>query len=123
MVKSAERRIARYKGKIDPDVYRSRISALGEEMKKEAEVGQTAVTNIQAQVRSILDEHGINPVFAMPYQACAQELGALVRKFSGKTLEAEADLVLDKWYARGLVCEVLEDIAKMFGITWTCPTY
>ena len=122
MVRPAETRIKKYKAKVDADVVRSRISAYGEEMKTLQEVKQAEVTDVQNAVRSILDNHGINPVFTMPYMACALEVYRIIKKYSGTTKENEAKIALDKWFARGCNGEVLADIASYFGISWSPPS-
>ena len=122
MVRDATTRVQKFKAKVDADVIRSRIAAYGDYMKQLQETKQAEVTEVQSAVRSILDEHGINPVFTMPYMACALELYKITKKYSGTTKENEAKICLDKWYARGLNAEVLVDIANYFGISWTAPS-
>jgi len=122
MVRDATTRVMKYKAKVDADVVRSRIAAYGDYMKQQQETKQAEVTEVQNAVRDILDEHGINPVFTMPYMACALELYGISKKYKGKTKENECKICLDKWHARGLQADVLVDIANYFGISWTPPS-
>jgi len=130
MVKEATRRIAKYKAKIDADVIRSRISAYGDAMKTYQETGQTEVATVQADIKGIVDNHGIAPTLVIPFMRLGVRLYKLSKKHTGSVFENEAVLELDKEYRRlvnsGFSAEkagaVLADIANYFGVTWTPPS-
>ena len=67
---------------------------------------------VESQVRQILNCHGVPTISNPYYHACARELGKLVRQeLPGSMMAVECRLLIDKWWGRGLVREVLRDIA------------
>lgn len=123
MVRSAEARKRKYESKIDADVVRSRISAQKTYMVEQMESRAAELATIEANVKAIVESQTtpISSIMVPFYLNAARELYKLSKKFSGTTLNKEADVVLDKWCARGLTGTVLQEIAGLFGISWTPP--
>jgi len=123
MVRPAVYRKAKYEGKIDPEVIRSRITALKATMAEQMESRAAELATIETNIKAIIDA-APTAVFAhmVPaYLNVGRELYRLSKKFAGKTFEVEAKLVCDKWLARGLNKDILVKIAELFGVAWTPP--
>jgi len=118
MVREATWRVKKYGAKIDPDAVRIRFEKQGEDMKTQQQARLSELAELQGKVRNILNSHGVNPAFTMPYMAVSNELYGLSRRFNAKTFANEAIIVLDKWKARGCLQAVLTDIAALFGVTY-----
>jgi len=111
----------KYKGKIDPDVVRTRFVALKDLMFEQTEAKFSDLETMENQVKSICEAAGV-PTITIPfYLNYGRELYKKSLKFTGLSLQNEADLIADKWQARGLDRAVLVDIAAAFGIT--IPAY
>jgi len=129
MVRPADKRLTVYKGKIEPDVVRSRFAALKDYMGAEQEVRQSEIAKIQADIKGILDTNGVAPTLVVPFMRLAMRLYGLSRKHSELAFENEAKFELDKEYnrlvksgmAEARVGPILTAIAKYFNITWSPP--
>jgi hypothetical protein len=120
MVRSAERRKAKYEAKVDADVFRSRILAQKTAMVTNMESAAADLATTEAEVKRVI-ENMTTPVYghSIPaYLNVGRQLYKLSKKFSGATLNAEAQTVLVKWKAKGLDHHGLVEIAKLFGITY-----
>lgn len=121
MVKSADRRKAKYQAKIDPDVMRARILAQQTDMVTNAEGAFANLAQIENEVKACIMNLTVTvPSIMVPaYMNVGRQLWKLQQKFSGTTYAAEAQLVLTKWQARGLIYTPLKAIALLFGFTYT----
>jgi hypothetical protein len=120
MVREASLRKKKYEAKIDADVQRSRILALKESMVEQQEGMTASLATLETELKRVVEGQA-TPVFGhqMPaYLNVARELWSKQRKFSGKTVEGEYAIVLDKWFAKGLNKWILRSIGKLFGITY-----
>jgi len=120
MVRDASLRKAKYEGKIDADVMRSRILALKDSMVAQVESKFADLATLEAEVKRVVEGQK-TPVYShlIPfYLNVGRELYRLQKRFTGSTYSSEAKISIDKWKARGLVQSVLTDIAKLFGITY-----
>jgi len=125
MVRSAEKRIATYGSKIDADVIRSRISALKSTMVESASVKQAEISQIQADVKTKLEELGYPPEFTVPFMKIAMYIYGLKNKHSGEMLKTEVSAYISaqatKLYAvlkdEAKVKSYLEWVLAYFGIT------
>ncbi len=79
-----------------------------------------ALTTMEDEVKQVLDGLGL-PVIQYPfYLSYGRELWRITheRNMSGESAAIEADILLNKWVARGLVRSALEKIRKdVFNIS------
>lgn len=118
MAKTASERIAKYKLKFDPTVVGSRFTAVKDLAGSKVEVKQTELTQIRNDIRVILNENGIDPLFTAPYLSFANKLYGLME--SGATpeaLQATAQAYAQVWIARGCNSTVINDILVYFGFS------
>jgi len=111
----------KYKVKIDPDVVRTRFVGLKDLMVEQTEAKFADLVTFENQTKHICEAAGVPTILIPFYLNYARELYKKSIKFTGVTLQNEADLIADKWQARGLDRAVLVDIAAAFGIT--IPAY
>jgi hypothetical protein len=80
----------------------------------------TAIVSMESQVKQVLDGLGL-PVIQYPFYLCyGRELWHITHQteMSGESAAVDAQVLLDKWVARGLVQSALEKIRKdVFNIT------
>jgi len=123
MVREASRRKQKYEAKIDADVIRSRILAHKASMVEQMESRLADLATVEAEVKRVIEGDETPPYgHEIPaYLNVGRELYRISKRFTGGSFTQEAEIVLDKWYARGLKDFLLEEIAKLFGKTWTAP--
>jgi hypothetical protein len=120
MAISAVRRAAAYAAKLDSAVVKTRIDARKTDMISEAGAAQADQASIEAKTRAVIGGAtvAVQTILVPAYLAFSRKLGALVRKHSGKTATAEAQLQGDLWVARGLDTAVIDAIAlDVHGLT------
>lgn len=124
MVREATLRKKKYESKIDADVIRSRIEKLKDTMVSQVSDRYPELATIEANVKAVVEAitPAIPSMFLPAYLNVGRELYGLSRRFSGATFGLEAQVCLNKWYARGLNASALQGIAKLFGVTWTPPS-
>jgi len=121
MVRDASRRKQKYEAKIDADVMRSRILAHKASMVEQMEAKTADLATLEAEVKRVI-EGQTTPVYGhqVPaYLNVGRELYRLSKHFSATTFTSEAEIVLDKWKARGLDVGLLNAVATLFGKTYT----
>jgi len=121
MVRDASLRKAKYEGKIDADVARTRILALKTGMVTQMEAKTAELATLEAETKRVL-EGQTTPIYGhqIPaYLNVSRQLYKLSKKFSGTTFNSEAEIILDKWKAKGLLTWALTLIAKLYGYTYT----
>jgi len=121
MVRSADRRVQKYEGKIDADVSRSRILALKTTMVEQQQTRQAELATNEAEIKKVVEGRTTPVIYghAIPaYLNVGRQLYALSKKFGATTFTAEAKEVCDKWRTKGLDWVVLRDIAKLYGVTY-----
>jgi len=120
MVREASRRKQKYEAKIDADVMRSRILAQKTMMVEQQEARQADLATLEAETKRVI-EGQTTPIYGhqIPaYLNVARELYGKSKTFGGKTFDVEAEVILDKWKAKGLSQWALTLIAKLFGYTY-----
>jgi len=119
MVRDASRRKQKYEGKIDADVMRSRILALKDGMVEQMEAKTADLATLETEVKRVIEAQQTVFTHLIPaYLNVGRQLYKLQKNFGGNTFKAEADIVLDKWKAKGLTVAILTEIAKLFGVTY-----
>lgn len=120
MVRTADRRKAKYEAKIDADVQRSRILAQKDSMVTNAEGMFAQLAQMEQEVKVAIMNLAITvPSIMIPaYLNVGRELWKKQQKFTGKTYNQECALTLAKWASRGLIASALTAVAALFGVTY-----
>jgi hypothetical protein len=125
MVRDATRRLAKYSGKINPDVIKNRFEVLKDSMIEQETDQFAALVSKETAIKNLLVGWGV-PTIAVPfYLSYGRELYGLTRKHTGLILQQEAELATKKWKdpARGLNSYYLQVIASdVFGIDVSAAT-
>jgi len=117
VVRKAEYRYRKYKGKIDPDVIAGRFDALKAHMDIMVAGEFPKLVEFEMKTKAILTKHGVYSWQFPFYYNVAREMYAKAKKFAGDTLVALAQIIANKWVTRGLNADIVAEIIALFGIT------
>jgi len=106
------RRVGRWKAKFTPELAAQTTARIFDDMTERYEASMVALSSMEAQVKQTLDKSGISTMFIVFYLDYGRQLFRLShgRTISGPTLAREAQVLLEKWQARGLDPDVLAAI-------------
>ena len=106
------RRVSRWKAKFSPDIAAQTTSRIFADMTERYEAAMVALSSMEVQTKQVLDASGIDTMYIVFYLDFARQLFRLShgRSISGPTLAKEAQVLLEKWQARGLNPVVLAAI-------------
>ena len=106
------RRISRWKAKFSPDIAAQTTSRIFADMTERYEAAMVALTTMETETKQVLSASGIDTMYIVFYLDYARQLFRLShgRTISGPTLAREAQVLLEKWQARGLDPAVLAAI-------------
>jgi hypothetical protein len=106
------RRVSRWKAKYTPELAAQTTARIFDDMAERYESSMVALSSMEVQVKQTLDKSGISTMFIVFYLDYARQLFRLShgRTISGPTLAREAQVLLEKWQARGLDPDVLAAI-------------
>jgi hypothetical protein len=120
MVRKSEDRTAKYTGKIDADVMKTRVTAMRPIMISQQGSRLSELADLEVKIKAILEDPPVGiTIFTYQFPAYlsyGKELYGKVRRFNAQALTKEAQLVMNKWASRGLICDILNRIASIFGI-------
>jgi len=116
MVKDAETRKKKFEAKVDSEVLKLQTTALKPLMVEGQAKYMPSVASLEVKVKSFLEQQGIGTLQIRDYLNFAREMLRLVSKFEGSTLNAEAQLKVNKWTDRGLNSSLLCSIANLLGV-------
>lgn len=115
-VRPAGYRRKKYEAKIDGVIIGQRFTAQKENMVDQTDERFAELVKIEDDVKSILESNAV-PTIQIPfYLNYARELYRLKKAFTGGTLTAEAEVLQNKWIARGLDLSMLNGIKRYFAI-------
>jgi hypothetical protein len=118
----SEKRIAKYIAKTAPTTVGLKIAAMLESMKSNFTPVTEDLVDMMTlvQIELAANHPAVHTIDYGRYYAYAEELWKLLRTTSQPTADAEAQIIHDKWEARGLVTATLIAIASnVFNITVT----
>ena len=97
------RRVSRWKAKFSPDIAAQTTSRIFADMTERYEAAMVALSSMETQAKQVLDASGIDTMYIVFYLDYARQLFRLShgRSISGPTLAREAQVLLEKWRARG----------------------
>jgi len=106
------RRVSRWKAKFSPDIAAQTTARIFADMTERYEAAMVALSSMETQTKQVLDASGIDTMYIVFYLDYARQLFRLShgRTISGPTLAREAQVLLEKWQARGLRPDVLAAI-------------
>ncbi len=113
------KRIARWNAKYNTERVKETLDSLRPDMLQSVVATFPQLADMETQVKQVLDGLGLPTVNYPFYLAYGRELFRLTRQgISGESVAIEAQVLLEKWVARGLVRSALEKIRKdVFNIT------
>jgi hypothetical protein len=120
MVRDAQKRLKKYEDKVDPEVLKKQTEALKPGMVRAQGAYFPQITTVEQRIKALVEAQGVSTLQVRDYLNYGRELYELTSKFSGQTLNSEAQNRLNKWTARGLDGATLYHIAKLFGLA---PSY
>ena len=128
MVREQVYRQKKYEAKVTGDVVKARFDALKEVMAEQtsARFGELAIIEDSIK-KEILEPAGVPSIQIPFYLNVARELYSKSRMFTGATFQMEGQLIGQKWVARGLKKDIVNQILQKFGVpplpdTSTQPT-
>ena len=116
-------RIAKWDAKFKTDRVKSALDDMRPTMFTNVQAVFPLIAAMELQVKQVLDGLGVSVAQYAMYLAFGRELWALTRKeISGESAAMEADVLLQKWVARGMAQAVLEAIrTQVFNIVAPTP--
>jgi hypothetical protein len=119
MPNDPSRRIANWDAKYDTAVIKALIDKKRPSMLSHVESQFAAIVSMEIQVKQTLDGIGA-PVIQYPFYLCfGRELWHITHEteMSGESAALEAQVLVDKWVARGLAKSTLEAVrTNVFNI-------
>ena len=118
------RRISRWKAKFSPDIAAQTTSRIFADMTARYEASMLALNSMELNTKQVLSASGIDTMYIVFYLDFARQLFRLShgRSISGPTLAREAQVLLEKWAARGLRADVLAAIRyEVFSVPAPAP--
>jgi acyl-CoA reductase-like NAD-dependent aldehyde dehydrogenase len=97
------RRISRWKAKYSPEIAAQTTARIIADMTERYEASVVALTTMETETKQVLSASGIDTMYIVFYLDFARQLFRLShgRSISGPTLAREAQVLLEKWAARG----------------------
>jgi trimethylamine:corrinoid methyltransferase-like protein len=106
------RRIEAWKVKTTPERTKQVLEARQVAMQARYEAVMTQLCAMETQVKTVLNAAGVHTSLYVPYLNFGRQLWKLTRQqeISGQSFAMAAQVLLDKWHARGLDSEILAAI-------------
>ena len=118
------RRLSRWQAKYSPEIAAQTTSRIYADMSERYEAAMVALTTMETETKQVLSASGIDTMYIVFYLDFARQLFRLShgRSISGPTLAREAQVLLEKWQARGLRPDVLAAIRyQVFSVPPPTP--
>jgi hypothetical protein len=113
------KRIEAWKAKLTPERTKQVLEARREVMQQRYEAVMLLLCAMETQVKAVLNARGVHTSLYVPYLNFGRQLWKLSRQqeISGESFAMAAQVLLDKWEARGLNPTVLAAIrTEVFDI-------
>jgi len=106
------KRIESWDVKFDTERVKQVLDRKRERMFERYAAAMTALWDIEVKTKQTLDQAGVSTSLYVPYLDFARQLYKLsrVRRISGNSFAEAAQVLLDKWAARGMNPDVLSAI-------------
>jgi len=119
MVREAEKRQRKFEAKVDAEVLSRQTTALKPLMVKGQRAYFPQIASLEQRIKTLVEAKGVKTLEVRDYLNYGREILDLSKRFSGTTLQAEAQLKTDKWSARGLDGFTLKEVAMLVGVNVT----
>jgi hypothetical protein len=108
------RRISRWKAKYSPEIAAQTTARIYADMTARYEASMVALNSMELDTKQVLSASGIDTMYIVFYLDYARQLYKLSREqgISGESFAMAAQVLLDKWAARGCDPKVLAKIRK-----------
>ena len=119
-----EKRLAKWQVKYNLEHVKDTLNAMRDDMAKHYQEAMTQVWIMENKVREVINACGVSTSQYVPYLNFGRQLYKLSREqqISGETFAMAAQVLLDKWAARGCDPEVLAKIrTDVFDISAPKP--
>jgi hypothetical protein len=113
------KRIEAWNAKATPERTKQVLDARHADMQRRYAVAMTALCSIEGQIKTTLNAQGVHTSLYVPYLNYGRQLWKLSRQqeISGESAAMAAQVLLDKWAARGLNPKVLAAVrTEVFDI-------
>ncbi|MEM4924905.1 MAG: hypothetical protein QXE70_11115 [Ignisphaera sp.] len=128
-VTPAEKRIERFKQKLDPDIIANIIDQYKDVMIQKQTARFAEIANYQSYVKQLLAKYGIVAELTIAFMKVGGKLYNLVRKHELSVAQNEAIHYLNMTYCKYVtvfksqetIAKILSEISAFFGIEWTAP--
>ncbi|MBM3313673.1 hypothetical protein FJY70_03660 [candidate division WOR-3 bacterium] len=113
------KRIEAWNVKATPERTKQVLDARHEEMKKRYAAAMAELCSVETQVKTTLNAQGVHTSLYVPYLNFGRQLWKLCRQqeIEGESAAMAAQVLLDKWAARGLNPKVLAAVRfEVFSI-------
>jgi len=113
------RRLSRWKAKYSPEIAAQTTARIYADMTERYQASMVALCAMETETKQVLSASGIDTMYIVFYLDFARQLFRLShgRSISGPTLAKEAQVLLEKWQARGLNPAVLAAIrTEVFSV-------
>jgi len=123
MVRPSDRRQKKFEAKVDAEVLARQTRALKPLMVMGQSVYFPDIAAVESKVKTLVEAQAVTSLQVRDYLNFGREMYRLSKRFSSTTLNAEAQVRVDKWVSRGLDGSLLVKTAQLFGVTPTAlPT-
>lgn len=100
------KRIDRYKKKIRGLILPGQAAEFGTEVERQV--------RIEREVKKMLEDNGVQPIFNHFYMVFAKKIVGLTEKHAAETAYRESDIAIREWWLRGLDRVVLRQIRHYY---------
>jgi hypothetical protein len=117
-------RLIAWETKTDTGRMKQTLDALRPNMLKHYEAAVASLCEMETKARQTLNAAGVHTIMYVPYLSYARQLFKLSRQqgISGESFALGAQVLLDKWAARGLDSAVLARIrTEVFDVVAPAP--
>jgi hypothetical protein len=108
------RRLSRWKAKYSPEIAAQTAARTYADMSERCQASMVALCTMETDAKQVLDQSGIDTMYIVFYLDDARQLFKLshARAISGPTLAKGAQVLFDRWVARGLEASGLDRICS-----------
>lgn len=117
------RRISAWEAKTDPERVKLALEKLRPEMTSRYKAAMGELCAMEEQVRTVLNTQNVHTIHYVPYLNYGRQMHKMAKQtISGNSAQLAAQVLLEKWAARGLDPNVLAAIrTEVFNIVAPTP--
>jgi len=123
VAKDPLKRVGKWDAKFKTDRVKAALDDMRPDMFARVQSTFPDIVAMEGQVKQVVDGLGVSMIQIPFYLSFGREIWSLQRNdVSGETLAIEADVLIQKWVARGLTQAVLEAIrTQVFNVVAPAP--